>query len=144
MNQIAAIQTNAGAAASQAAAAQTNKQTEDAAQAQQTAAAGATAAQPVSQPGTDYSPAYKVEISEEGSQLNAAASQTGQAGETGESDEDSDTTNLATYSDTQLAQMLANGQITQSQYALEMARRQAEKQAEDLAAGQQPANNIAE
>ncbi len=77
-------------------------------------------------------------------QTAAAGSQTDQTSETDETDDDSDTTNLAIYTDEQLAQMLADGEINQSQYALEMASRDAQKQAEAQAAEQQPVNKLAE
>lgn len=110
--------------------------------------------------GTDYSPAYAVEISKEGSQLNANAQGTGQtdsqqpkgappaggqkpagttAGTTGSTqsdteDSESDTSNLSQYSDYQLQQMVNDGKISQSQYLAEVARREAKQQTETATA----------
>ncbi|MDR7867117.1 MAG: hypothetical protein RIN56_09855 [Sporomusaceae bacterium] len=160
MNQIGNIQAGGSTTASPYAnPAQTVKpQDEKQTKSQQlSAASGAApaAAQTVSPPGADYSPAYTVEISEEGAQLssqpapssNAApanAAPTGappagpapsgaaagatRASET-DADDDTGTTSLASYSDSQLQQMLTSGAITQSEYSAEIARREAAKQA---------------
>ena len=149
MNQIGNIQSGGSTTASP----YTNQaqaikpQDEEQAKAQQLSAASGVApaaAQTVSPPGTDYSPAYTVEISEEGSQLNAQPAPSANAAPSGASpagpapaaattsetdaDDSSDTTSLAIYSDSQLQQMLTNGAITQSEYSAEIARREAAKQ----------------
>lgn len=97
-------------------------------------AASRTAASP---PGTDYSPAYTVEISAEGSQLSSqaaaaagAAPSGAAAGTAATTESESDTANLSVYSDYQLQQMLSDGEITPSEYNAEIARRAAKQQAE--------------
>jgi hypothetical protein len=102
----------------------------------------------------NISPAYSVEISEEGAQLSAAASTNAETGaptdkpvppagkpanppagspkttSTTKSDSsDSSTTDLSQYSESQLKEMLTKGKITQDQYAAEMASRKQEQQA---------------
>lgn len=147
MNQIGNIQPGGNAAGTQYAnPAQTIKtQNEEQTTSQQVSAASGTApaaAQTASPPGTDFSPAYTVEISEEGSQLNSQAASAASAAPTGTpaagttttsettSDDGSDTATLAIYSDSQLQQMLSSGEITQSEYNAEIARREATKQAD--------------
>lgn len=162
MNQIGNIQAGGSTTASPYAnPAQTVKpQDEKQTKSQQlSAASGAApaAAQTVSPPGADYSPAYTVEISEEGAQLSSqpapssnaapanaapagappagpapsgAAAGAARASETdADDDTDTTTTSLASYSDSQLQQMLTSGAITQSEYSAEIARREAAKQA---------------
>ncbi len=102
-----------------------------------TSAAPPAASQAVSPPGTDFSPAYTVEISEEGAQLSSqaaaasdAASSGAAAGAATTTESESDTANLSIYSDYQLQQMLGAGKITQSEYNAEIAKRAAKKQTE--------------
>lgn len=155
----------------------TNKPQKDDAQLQQTnSAAGSTnitsavgtgAAQSVLSAGTNISPAYSVEISKEGSQMNAlnasgsgnesptgkpsasssgsatspvnsaltsGSSASGEATSSVESAADDDSasaiTNLSQYTDYQLENMLNKGQITQSEYNTEIAKREAKTQTE--------------
>lgn len=87
---------------------------------------------------TGLSPAYSVEISEAGRQLSAGKSVTVSDTKSvaSESTDDNDgnsassTKSLSQYSDSQLQQMLTDGEISQSEYNTEMAKRKTTEEAE--------------